>query len=309
VGHEGRGESVWLAWFLITTLRKFIPIAEQRQDGERVARWQEHADRLMRACERDGWDGDWYRRAFFDDGTPLGSVQGTECRIDSLVQSWAVLSGAADPERARAAMQAVDAHLVNRAEQLVLLFAPPFDVAPVDPGYIKGYLPGLRENGGQYTHAAIWVLMAEAMLGNHERVGELLRMLNPVLRSATPDAAGAYRVEPYAVAADIYSGSTLGGRGGWTWYTGAAGWFYRAILEQVLGLQISGDTLRINPCIPPDWQDFEVSLKLPSLDYVVQVVRRATGGGKLLLDGLPLAGNEVPLIRDDRRHVVQVFLP
>ncbi len=308
VGHEGRGESVWLAWFLILALRQFVPIALQRQEGERASRWQDHIGRLTRACERHGWDGDWYRRAFFDDGTPLGSVLGTECRIDSLVQSWAVLSGAADPVRARAAMQAVDAHLVNHAARLVLLFAPPFDVAPIDPGYIKGYLPGLRENGGQYTHAAIWVLMAQAMLGNQERVGELLGILNPVRRSATPDDAETYRVEPFAVAADIYSGSTLEGRGGWTWYTGAAGWFYRAILEQVLGLQISGDSLRINPCIPPDWQDFEVFLQLPSLDYVVQVSRRTTSEAKLLLDGVPLAGEVVPLIRDNQRHVVQAFL-
>jgi cyclic beta-1,2-glucan synthetase len=308
VGHEGRGESVWLAWFLITTLQQFVPVAEQRQDFARVLRWRDHIDLLIRACERDGWDGNWYRRAYFDDGTPLGSAQGTECRIDSLVQSWAVLSGAADPARARAAMQAVDQHLVNRDEQLVLLFAPPFDVAPVDPGYIKGYLPGLRENGGQYTHAAIWVLMAHARLGNHAQVGGMLRMLNPVRRSATPGDARVYRVEPYVVAADVYSGSTLSQRGGWTWYTGAAGWFHRAILEQVLGMQISGDTLCIDPCVPAEWADFEVFLRLPALDYVVQVTRISTPAGELLLDGEPVAGNAIPLLRDNRRHIVRVTL-
>ncbi|MEO6367811.1 MAG: phosphorylase, partial [Steroidobacteraceae bacterium] len=167
VGHQGRGESVWLAWFLITTLRQFQPIALSRNDRDRAERWRAHIDLLTRACEREAWDGEWYRRAFFDDGTPLGSAQGTECRIDSLSQSWAVLSGAAEPARARQAMESVEHHLVRHDEGLVLLFAPPFDVAPVDPGYIKGYLPGLRENGGQYTHAAIWVLMAQTMLGNH----------------------------------------------------------------------------------------------------------------------------------------------
>ncbi|MEO6080993.1 MAG: glucoamylase family protein [Steroidobacteraceae bacterium] len=309
VGHEGRGESVWLAWFLITTLRQFVPVAEQRRDHVRADRWRTHIDRLTEACESDGWDGDWYRRAFFDDGTPLGSAQGEECRIDSLVQSWAVLSGAAAPARARAAMQAVDEHLVKKDEQLVLLFAPPFDVAPVDPGYIKGYLPGLRENGGQYTHAAIWVLMAQAMLKNHARVGEILQMLNPVRRSTTPEEARLYRVEPYVVAADIYSGSTLSQRGGWSWYTGASGWFYRAILEQVLGIRISGDTLHINPCPPPAWEEFEVTLKLPAVDYLVRITKGAAGAAATLsMDGELIAGTSVPLLHDDRRHVVELTI-
>jgi cyclic beta-1,2-glucan synthetase len=307
VGHEGRGESVWLAWFLITTLRQFIPIAEERRDRERAVRWRAHVDRLIIACEADGWDGEWYRRAFFDDGTPLGTAQATECRIDSLSQSWAVLSGAADPARARSAMLAVDQHLVNRKDQLVLLFEPPFDSAPVDPGYIKGYLPGLRENGGQYTHAAIWVLMARALQQDHAGVGELLRILNPIRHSTTPEEARLYRVEPYVVAADVYAGNTLASRGGWTWYTGAAGWFYRAVLEQVLGIQINGDTVRINPCIPPDWPEFEVFLKLPAVDYVVQVSRGPAMS--ISVDGEPVAGDSIPLVRDQRRRVVRVTLP
>jgi cyclic beta-1,2-glucan synthetase len=307
VGHEGRGESVWLAWFLITTMQQMIPVAEKRHDRERAASWRAHVERLTVACEADGWDGAWYRRAFFDDGTPLGTAHAAECRIDSLSQSWAVLSGAADPERAQAAMQAVDQHLVNRNEQIVLLFAPPFDKAPVDPGYIKGYLPGLRENGGQYTHAAIWVLMAQAILQNNEAVGELLQMLNPIRRSATPEEAGVYRVEPYAVAADIYSGTTLGMRGGWTWYTGAAGWLYRAVLEQVLGIQISGNSLRIAPCVPGSWPGFEVALKYSGLDYVVQFNRGPAAA--ILVDGEPIAGDCVILVRDQRRHTVRVTLP
>jgi cyclic beta-1,2-glucan synthetase len=307
VGHEGRGESVWLAWFLITTLRRFLPFAEQRQDRERAQRWRSHMDALIEACEDAGWDGGWYRRAFFDDGTPLGSAQNSECRIDSLVQSWAVISGAADPARARLAMQAADQHLVNRQEQIVLLFAPPFDSAPVDPGYIKGYLPGLRENGGQYTHAAIWVLMAQAMLGNSDRVSEILEMLNPVLKSTDPDSARRYRVEPYVVAADIYSGTTLGGRGGWTWYTGAAGWYYRVILENVLGIHVCGDTLRITPCMPQEWTGFEVTLKLAGSEYLVSVNRGA--GPTLSVDGEPVAGDSIAILRDGGRHTVKLSLP
>ncbi|HXS31979.1 MAG TPA: protein ndvB, partial [Steroidobacteraceae bacterium] len=214
VGHEGRGESVWLAWFLITTLRRFLPFAVARGDRARISRWNMHLAKLAAACERDGWDGAWYRRAFFDDGTPLGSQQNAECRIDSIAQSWAVLSEAADPARAGAAMNAVEQQLIRDADGTVLLFTPPFDgVSPQDPGYIRGYLPGLRENGGQYTHAAIWVLMAEAALGRSAQVGRLLRMLNPVHRSATPESMSRYRVEPYVLAADIYSGADIGQRG------------------------------------------------------------------------------------------------
>jgi cyclic beta-1,2-glucan synthetase len=309
VGHEGRGESVWLAWVLIFTLRRFLPVAQARSDEARVARWTVHLEGLAQACEREAWDGQWYCRAFFDDGTPLGSSRNTECRIDSLSQSWAVLSGAAAPARALEAMESVERQLVRHDEELVLLFAPPFDSAPVDPGYIKGYLPGLRENGGQYTHAAIWVLMAQAMLGRQQQVGELLRMLNPVRRAATQDGAKTYRVEPYVIAADIYSGSGIAQRGGWTWYTGAAGWMYRAVLEQVLGIRVSGDVLRVVPCVPADWPEFEVSLQLPQVDYVVRMKRGPVKVASLLLDGAPVAGNAVILQRDQRRHVLELTLP
>jgi cyclic beta-1,2-glucan synthetase len=308
VGHAGRGESVWMAWFLIATLRRFAPLAQARHDQLRADRWRAHADALAQACEREAWDGDWYRRAYFDDGTPLGSRSNAECRIDSLAQSWAVLSEAADPARARAAMDAMWQQLVRVDQGLVLLFTPPFDSAPVDPGYIKGYLPGLRENGGQYTHAAVWVLIAEAMLGHRERVGELLRMLNPVLRSASPDAARTYRVEPYVLAADIYSGAGLAQQGGWTWYTGAAGWMYRAVLEHVLGIQVSGETLRIRPCVPDAWPGFEVELKLTGARYLVRM-RRGGARQQLLLDGHPVAGDTVPVVRDGGQHLVEIELP
>ncbi|HYP79527.1 MAG TPA: glucoamylase family protein [Steroidobacteraceae bacterium] len=309
VGHEGRGESIWLAWFLMTTLRRFTPFALQRGDKERASRWEAHLKQLAAACDRDGWDGAWYRRAFFDDGTPLGSQQNAECRIDSIAQSWAVLSGAGDPARAQAAMDAVEKELIRDPEGLVLLFTPPFNgIAPQDPGYIRGYLPGLRENGGQYTHAAIWVLMAEAMLGREAQVGRLLKMLNPVHRSASPDSVARYRVEPYVLSADIYSGEEIAQRGGWTWYTGAAGWMYRAVLEHVLGLRISGDTLRLTPCIPDDWDGFEVTLALPGIDCQVEVRRSPGTAAQWLLDGAPVAGDTITLVRDNRPHRVELKL-
>jgi len=310
VGHEGRGESVWLAWFLITTLRRFLPFAVVRGDRERISRWNMHLAKLAAACERDGWDGAWYRRAFFDDGTPLGSQQNAECRIDSIAQSWAVLSEAADPARAGAAMNAVEQQLIRDADGTVLLFTPPFDgVSPQDPGYIRGYLPGLRENGGQYTHAAIWVLMAEAALGRSAQVGRLLRMLNPVHRSATPESMSRYRVEPYVLAADIYSGADIGQRGGWTWYTGAAGWMYRAVLEHVLGISISGNQLRVTPCMPDDWNGFEVKLDLPGIDCRIVVTRSTdTAARQLLLDGAPVAGDTITLAADQRPHRIELKL-
>jgi len=309
VGHEGRGESVWVAWFLILTLQRFLPVAAARNDQPRVQRWQAHLQDLQQACEREAWDGQWYCRAFFDDGTPLGSQRNSECRIDSLSQSWAVISGAAPPDRALAGMEAVEERLVRQSEGLVLLFAPPFDAAPMDPGYIKGYLPGLRENGGQYTHAAIWVLMAEAMLGRSAEVGQLLRILNPVHRSSSREAAALYRVEPYVLAADIYSGSGIAGRGGWTWYTGAAGWMYRVVLEQVLGIQLKAGTLRIAPCIPPEWPGFEVVLQLGGARYEVRAERGAVPAVALALDGTALAGGSVPVPDDGAAHLIEVTLP
>ncbi len=309
VGHEGRGESVWVAWFLILTLKRFVPVARSRKDQQRVARWESHLQRLEQACEREAWDGQWYCRAFFDDGTPLGSSRNTECRIDSLSQSWAVISGAAPADRALAGMEAVEQQLVRRDDGLVLLFSPPFDSAPLDPGYIKGYLPGLRENGAQYTHAAIWVLMAEAMLGRKSQVAELLRILNPVRRGDSRGGARAYRVEPYVLAADIYSSSGIAGRGGWTWYTGASGWMYRVVLEQVLGIQVRADMLRIAPCVPDAWPDFEVSLKFGVAFYEVRMKRGNVTSQEMLFDGAPVAGDAVPILRDGSVHVLDLTLP
>ena len=247
VGHLGRGESLWLAWFLIETLSDFAPQAQDRGDPKRAARWLQHAADLGVAVETEGWDGAWYRRAYFDDGTPLGSAANAECRIDSIAQSWGVISGAAPPERARRAMHSVHDYLIRHGDDLVLLFTPPFDKTPLDPGYIKGYLPGVRENGGQYTHAAIWAVIAYAMLGQGGQAAELLRILNPINRTASRTGVFAYKVEPYVLSADIYAEPPHARRGGWTWYTGAAGWFYRAGLEWVLGLKGACRTTAYRP--------------------------------------------------------------
>ncbi len=271
VGAAGRGESVWLGWFLHATLHAFAPLAEARGESARGARWRAHASALRAALEADGWDGGWYRRGYFDDGTPLGSAASEECRIDSIAQSWSVLSGAADPERAGLAMAAVSEHLIQRPGGPAMLFSPPFDRTALDPGYVKGYPPGIRENGGQYTHAAIWVVMAFAQLGQAELALEVLSMLNPVNRSRTRADAHRYKVEPYVVAADVYAAAPHVGRGGWTWYTGSAGWFYRAGLESILGFRVAGRAMTLAPCIPAHWRGFEITFRYHGTRYEIRV--------------------------------------
>ncbi|HEV7432851.1 MAG TPA: hypothetical protein VGN77_07400, partial [Steroidobacteraceae bacterium] len=261
VGEKGRGESVWLGWFLHATLTAFANIAQSRSDKARAKRWLAHAAALREALERDSWDGEWYRRAYFDDGTPLGSSSNDECRIDSIAQSWSVIAGVADPVRAAKAMQAVDEQLIRREDGLALLFTPPFDQTPLDPGYIKGYPPGLRENGGQYTHAAAWCVIAFAKLGQGDKAAELFSMLNPINRTSTRTGLRCYKVEPYVVAADVYSVPPWVGRGGWTWYTGAAGWLYRAAIESILGFNKRGNELMLAPCIPKSWPRFEIAFR------------------------------------------------
>ncbi len=313
VGHEGKGESVWLAWFLYATLQKFAALAQSRGESAPAARWQAHAAGLQAAAESQAWDGAWYRRAYFDDGTPLGSAGNAECRIDSIAQSWAVLSGAADPARARRAMEAVDAYLVRPGDDLVLLFAPPFDKTGSDPGYIKGYLPGVRENGGQYTHAAVWSVMARAKLGDGERASELFAMLNPVNRAASRAGVHAYKVEPYVLAADIYAEPPHVRRGGWTWYTGAAGWLYRAGLESILGLTRRGDVLQVAPCIPPHWPGFQIRYRFGTTEYEISVENPravARGVARIDLDGVRLGSPEhgIALRDDGQAHRVRVVL-
>jgi cyclic beta-1,2-glucan synthetase len=318
VGREGRGESVWLGFFLHDVLGRFIPLAERRGDGARAERWRAHRAALAAALEAAGWDGAWYRRAYYDDGTPLGSAASDECRIDAIAQAWAVLSGVAPPARAAQAIDAVERQLVDEHAGLVRLLTPPFDRTTHDPGYIKGYVPGVRENGGQYTHAALWVVGALAALGRRERAAALLEMLGPLHHTRTPDAVSVYRVEPYVVAADVYGAAPHVGRGGWTWYTGSAGWMYRVALESVLGLGLEGGhTLRIRPCVPDAWPRFAVRLRLPDGRTRYEIVvenpeRNAAAVVAASVDGAPApledGAARIAFRRDGATHAVRVRL-
>ncbi len=310
VGAQGRGESVWLGFFLYAVLTPFADLARQRGDSVFAARCQWEAALLQRRLEEAGWDGGWYRRAYFDDGTPLGSSGNPECQIDSIAQSWAVLSGAADRGRARTAMDAVDARLVRRDEGIVCLLDPPFDTSALDPGYIKGYVPGVRENGGQYTHAAIWAAMAFAELGDARRAWELWHLVNPIAHGASRAAIDTYKVEPYVVAADVYGVAPHIGRGGWTWYTGSAAWMYRLIVESLLGLRLRGDRLGIEPCLPGDWHGYTVHYRYRETVYHITVhhTPHATGDRRLRLDGRDVPGTDVPLVDDQREHQVEIWV-
>jgi cyclic beta-1,2-glucan synthetase len=309
VGGAGRGESIWLGWFLYATLMRFSALAALMKEDPEPYRQQ--ADRLAQALELHGWDGNWYLRAFYDDGSSLGSSQDEECQIDSIAQSWAVLSGAANPQRAARAMESAAQLLVREDEQLILLLTPPFDKTSRDPGYIKGYAPGVRENGGQYTHAAIWAAWAFTLLGQGDRAGALFRLLNPVYHADSPEKARHYMVEPYAIAADIYSQPPFPGIGGWTGYTGSAGWMYRLGIEAILGLTRRGETLIIDPCIPKDWPGFQVTYRFGRTPYLIRIenpqgVNR--GVRQVLLNGLTLPDNQIPLTDDGGQHEVRVLL-
>jgi cyclic beta-1,2-glucan synthetase len=315
VGWEGRGESVWLGWFLALNLREFAAVARRRGETDRAARWSDTATTIVDSLEREAWDGEWYRRAFFDDGTPLGSAESEECQIDSIAQSWAVLSGAGQPERARQAVESAERRLVNREDRLVQLFTPPFDQTSHDPGYIKGYVPGIRENGGQYTHAAIWLVAAFAELGDGDKAVELYSLLNPINHAGSRADLHRYKVEPYAVAADVYSQPPHVGRGGWTWYTGAAGWLYRVGLEWILGFCKVGETLRIDPCIPKQWEQFRITYRHHTAVYHITVENPnqvSRGVTRLTLDEVQLGSSReevlVPLSDDGAEHRVLVVL-
>ena len=315
VGHEGKGESVWLAWFLITVLRAFAPICEMRGEPERAAEYLRRAERLAAAVEETSWDGSWYRRAYFDDGTPLGTHTAEEARIDAIAQAWATISGAAQTERADKALDSVEEKLVRRDDGLIALLTPPFDRTPLDPGYIKGYVPGVRENGGQYTHAALWVVLARLMRGDGDEAADLLGILNPINHSLTKDTADHYVVEPYVVSADVYAVEPLTGRGGWTWYTGSASWFYRVALGSLLGFRIVARDKRpyltIDPCIPKRWGSFAITYRHGSSTYRIEVenprgVNR--GVARVTLDGEPAPALEVPLADDGATHDVTVTM-
>jgi cyclic beta-1,2-glucan synthetase len=313
VGILGSGESVWLAWFLYAALMRFAPIAEARGAKEAAGAWRKHAFAVQQAIEREAWDGDWYRRGYYDDGTVLGSVSSDECRIDSVAQSWAVISGAAPRERALRAMSAVNTQLVSRSDGLVKLFTPPFDHSAKDPGYIKAYPPGLRENGGQYTHAAMWTTLAFALLGDGDRAVELFSLLNPINHASTRAGIHRYKVEPYVVCADVYSAPAHVGRGGWTWYTGSAGWMYRTAVEGILGIKVRGTTLVVDPCIPRAWPGFEFTYKHGTSRYRITVKNpRGVSRGivQATLDGKDLSGTpgEIQLMDDGRYHYGEITL-
>ncbi len=311
VGIEGRGESVWLGWFLHTILADWAPLAEERGDMARAAAWRARMTTLAEALERDGWDGAWYRRAYFDDGTPLGSQLNTECRIDAIAQSWSVIAGVAPLERQRAAMASLTQQLVKRDDRLVLLLTPPFDQTPLEPGYIKGYLPGIRENGAQYTHAAAWAVIAHAMLGDGNAASELFGLINPIGNASTPAGAARYKAEPYVLAGDVYSTPPHVGRGGWSWYTGSAAWLYRAGLESIAGFQLRGTRLVIDPCIPTGWPGFTIVYRHHATTYRIAVENPdgvSRGVRTLVIDGAAQEGSSVELVDDGGEHQVQVVL-
>jgi cyclic beta-1,2-glucan synthetase len=309
VGTGGKGESVWLGWFIISTLRDFMPLAERAKDDERLRRFRSTIDELSAALDETAWDGEWYIRAFYDDGTPIGSKKSDECRIDALAQSWAAIAGAKGDSRRRRAMDAVLERLVREKEGLVLLFTPPFDKTPYNPGYIKAYPPGVRENGGQYTHAAVWNAWAFALLGRNETAVRLFEMLNPIHHADSPEAVKRYKVEPYVVAADIYGAWPHVGRGGWTWYTGSAAWMYRLGLEVILGIRRNGEKLRISPRIPASWQAFRVRYRYKTAVYSIRVNNETRRGEtRITLDGSPVDGDLLPMNDDGHEHEVVVEL-
>ncbi|MGI8587300.1 MAG: GH36-type glycosyl hydrolase domain-containing protein [Chloroflexia bacterium] len=311
VGNLGTGESVWLAWFLEAVLARFAPIAEARGDAERASWCRAEYDRVKAAINDSGWDGEWFRRAYFDDGALLGSHLNEECRIDSIAQSWAVLSGAGDHERTRQAMASAVEHLVRPDDKLILLLTPAFDKSPLDPGYIKGYIPGVRENGGQYTHAAIWLAFAFAELRDGKRAHDLFAMLNPINHALDPEAVARYKVEPYVIAADVYAQPQHLGRGGWTWYTGSAAWMYRLGLEAILGLHREASDLRLDPTIPPDWSGFRLLYRHGAATYTISVDNSAGVGhgvAEVTLDGEALPEGRIPLDPAPATHDVRVRL-
>ena len=303
VGQHGKGESVWLAFFLYDILTRFADIAVMKDDVGFAARCRAQAVQLQNNIRKHAWDGEWYRRAYFDDGTPLGSSVNDECRIDSIAQSWAVLSKAGDDDRIKKSLLSAEKYLVQREGQFIQLFDPPFDKSAMNPGYIKGYVPGVRENGGQYTHAAIWLVMAFAAVKDRKKTWELLQMVNPVNHGNERALIDLYKTEPYVMAADIYGGDQHRGRGGWTWYTGSAGWMYQLILEWFIGLQRKSDRLSFDPCLPEDWPGVKVHYRFGNTTYHIEL-KADVPKGKLILDGQERHEDYITLIDDDSEHDV-----
>jgi cyclic beta-1,2-glucan synthetase len=310
VGVKGQGESIWLAWFIIYILKEYSAWFESKQDHVNAANFHTKAEQLLKAIEDHAWDGAWYLRAFFDNGSPIGSHHNVEDKIDSLPQTWAVISGQ-NNDRVHSAMKSVEEYLIDKMNQLILLFTPPYDNAKENPGYIKGYPPGVRENGGQYTHAAVWVAMAFAKRGEGDKAMHLLRMINPINRTKTLDEIYKYRVEPYVTAADIYALPQQEGRGGWTWYTGSASLMYRTILEDVVGFNIQGNLLRIDPCIPTTWESFSLTYWHGECCYEIQVENPQHISKNVIsveMDGQILPNHQIHLSRLNEKHYIKITM-
>ena len=309
VGKEGKGESVWMAFFLYQILIQFAKVARLNQDAEFAEECLSQAAELKDNIQLHAWDGEWYKRAWFDDGAQLGSAKNEECRIDSIAQSWSVLSGAGDPKRANIAMESAYQNLVRKDSQIIQLLDPPFDKSHLNPGYIKGYVPGVRENGGQYTHAAVWMITAFAKLGDNKRVWELLNMINPLNHGKTEEDIAIYKVEPYVLAADVYARKPHIGRGGWTWYTGSASWMYRLITESFLGIQREGETLRFVPCVPKEWTSFKIHYRFKNTYYHIEVTQeKGTGNMVVVLDNIEEKTGAIKLVDDGIEHTVRIAL-
>lgn len=311
VGNKGKGESVWLGWFIYTTLLKFIPVCRYKNDTHHAERYEEMASKIADALEKNAWDGGWYRRAYFDDGKPLGASINSECRIDSISQSWSAISGVGKPARVKEAMNAVEKYLIDTDDGIIKLLTPPFDKGDLEPGYIKGYVPGVRENGGQYTHAAVWVILAFTKLGMGDKAWQLFNMINPVNHTRTSIEYNRYKLEPYVMAADVYAVAPHTGRGGWSWYTGAAGWMYRVGIEHILGIKKRGNTLLVDPCIPGEWKEYMVEYRHGDSEYRINVKNPggvSRGVKSVTVDGIKGESKLIQLADDGKKHTVEVIL-
>jgi cyclic beta-1,2-glucan synthetase len=309
IGNQGKGESVWMAFFLYDILIRFIDIAQLHKDQRFADECKKEAQQLKDNIDKSAWDGEWYKRAWFDNGTPLGSSVNEECQIDSIAQSWSVLSGGGDKKRANIAMESAYNKLVQKDSCIIQLLEPPFDKSKINPGYIQGYVPGVRENGGQYSHAAVWMIIAFAQLGDNKRVWKLLNMINPINHGRTSEEIAVYKVEPYVIAADVYGRAPHEGRGGWTWYTGSAGWMYRLITESFLGLKQEGNKLKLLPCVPPEWESFKVYYRYKNTLYHIAVKQENSAGEmNVKVDGVEQKDRIIALADDGIEHSVEITI-
>lgn len=305
------GESTWLGFFIYEVLNRFIPICEIKGDLERVEKYKKVQDKLKKALNSEAWDGRWYRRAYTDDGDILGSIQNEECKIDSISQSWSIISGAGDNDKKYISMESLENHLVDKQNGIIKLLDPAFDKSKLEPGYIKAYLPGVRENGGQYTHGAIWAIIAWAILGFGDKATEYFKIINPIEHTRTKEAVNRYKVEPYVIAADVYGVGNLIGRGGWTWYTGSSSWMYKAGIEYILGLKIQNETLSIKPAIPSDWKEYSIRYEYKSSVYNIKIKNpngKNTGVEKFIVNGIEIEERQVKLIDNGKINEIEVIM-